>query len=36
MRDVFLLTLMLFVFGMGLFIFLMYQARKLRRSERKQ
>ncbi len=36
MLSVFLATVLIFAFGMGLFIFLMYQARKLRRSERKQ
>ena len=35
MLSVFLATVLIFVFGMGLFIFLMYQTRKLRRSQDK-
>lgn len=33
MREVFLASLLVFAFGMGLFIFLMIQARKFRRSQ---
>jgi hypothetical protein len=33
MLSVFLATLLVFAFGMGLFIFLMIQARKFRRSQ---
>jgi len=35
MLSVFLATVLIFVFGMGLFFFLMYQARKLHRSQGK-
>lgn len=35
MREVFLLTLFIFAFGVGLFIFAMIQVRKFRRSQGK-
>jgi len=33
MREVFLLTLLLFAFGVGLYIFAVFQVRKYRRSQ---